>query len=161
MISSDILLPEILQSNLTLCQLYEIGDAIDLMKAAHCMAKPVETKQMSLHVRQADSIQIAQPPLQVSLGEKELCLAGLSLKGILRASIYDLGAVAITLTLNLPERTNWQTVAQLMASVQDLPELLQGDFLSSLEEMETLLKPAIYKPDRPSITEDYTKLSSI
>ncbi|MBR8829731.1 MAG: hypothetical protein N5P05_001317 [Chroococcopsis gigantea SAG 12.99] len=158
MTTADSLPPQILKSNITLCQLYEIGDAIDLIQASHCITKPIERKEMSVHVRQVDSIQIAQPPLQIILGEKELTLAGLCLRGILRASVYDLGAIALTLTLGLPEKINWPTVAQLMASVQDLPQELQGDFLASLDELEILLKPAIYKPDRPAITEDYTIL---
>ncbi len=152
----NISLPDIEKGSLTLCQLYEIGDQINLTIVSSCITKPTERKQMSVHVRQAESIQIAQPPVQISLGKKNLTLAGLSLTGVLTVSIYDLGAIALTLKLSLPQPTNWLTISQLMAAVHDLPDELQKDFLCSLEELETVLKPAIYKPNRPAIMEDYS-----
>jgi len=148
-------LPNIEKGSFTICQLYEIGDQIDLTKASTCISQPTERKEMSVDVRQAESIQIAQPPVQISLGKKELTLADLFLTGVLTISIYDLGAIALTLKLDLPEGINWLTIAQLIASVQDLPDELQKEFLSKVEELETVLKPAIDKPNRPAIMEDY------
>ena len=156
MTSENIPLPNIERGSFTLCQVYEIGDQIDLGKASSCITQPTERRKMSLHVRQAESIQIAQPPLQIYLGKKELTLANLFLTGFLTISIYDLGAIALSLKLVLPEGTNWLSIAQLFSVVQDLPDEIQQSFLFNVEELENVLKPAIYKPHRPAIMEDYT-----
>jgi hypothetical protein len=151
-------LPDIETGILTFCQLYELGDEIELAVVPNCIAKPAERRQMSVHVRQAESIQIAHPPLQFKLEELSLTLAGLSLAGTLRTSIYDLGAIALTLEIPLPRSITWTTVAQLMGTFQTSSEALQEEFLAAIEALEKVLAPALKKPHRPSIVEDYTIL---
>ncbi len=149
-------LPEIVKGTLTICQFYEISDEIDLIKASQYIAKPTARRQMSMRVRQAESIQIAQPPLQVEIGMRSLTLADHSLKGILRSSIYDLGAIALSWEIPLPSPTTWQEIARLMRAVQDETDEVQLVFSAVLEELETVLRPAMSKPRRSSIVEDYS-----
>lgn len=155
---ASIPLPDIQKGTLTLCQLYDIGDEIELARVPNCIAKPTARKQMLVQVRQAESIQIAQPPVQVELGQRSLTLADLNLTGVLRVSIYDLGAIALALELPLPQPITWATVAQLMGIVQEAPDELQQSFLAALKELETVLRPAISKPHPASIVEDYSIL---
>jgi hypothetical protein len=76
----------------------------------------------------------------------------------MRASIYDLGAVALALTLDLPNPTGWDAVADLQAAAQEPSEALLAQFLAALDEIERLLGPAIVRPGRAPIAEDYSVL---
>ncbi|MBV8884605.1 MAG: hypothetical protein JO235_11500, partial [Chroococcidiopsidaceae cyanobacterium CP_BM_RX_35] len=127
-------LPDIQLGTLTLYQLYDIGDEIDLDKAQICLTKPTVHRHIPpVRVRQSESIQIAQPPVRVNLDIVKFALDGVSLAGTLRASIYDLGAVALAMELSLPQPIGWSTVADLLRTAQDLPEFMQDRFLAALE----------------------------
>lgn len=151
-------LPDIQAGTLTIYQLYDIGDEINLDLAQTCLAEPTARRQPPVRLRQAESIQIAQPPVRVDLGPVSLTLGGISLAGALRTSIYDLGAVAIAMELSLPQPTGWATVADLLWAAQEPPEDMQGYFLAALEELERVLQPVIARPHRASIVEDYSIL---
>ena len=148
--------PAIQTGFLYFCQFYEIGDEIDLAGISARLAQPAVRRKMSVRVRRADSIQIAEPPIQVELGTLSLRQDTQTLTGRLRASIYDLGAIALTLEIFLPEPTDWHTIAELMGILQDSPTELQAGFLSQIDELEKLLYPLIKKPHRSAIIEDYT-----
>ena len=94
--------PAILAGTLTLYQLYDIGDAINLDLAQSCLAEPGARRRAPVPARQSESIQIAQPPLRIEIGATSAALGGLAFAGRLRASIYDLGAVSLALELPLP-----------------------------------------------------------
>jgi len=151
-------LPDIQTGTLTIYQLYDIGDEIDLDLAQTCLAEPTAHRHKPAHVRQAESIQIAQPPVRLELGAVSLTLGGISLAGALRTSIYDLGAVVFAMELSLPQPTGWTTVADLLWAVQEPPTAMQARFEAALEELEKVLQPAIARPHRASIVEDYSIL---
>src|SRR5262245_50805092 len=151
-------LPDIVAGALTLYQLYDLGDAINLDRAQACLATSIARRHTPPRGRQAESIQIAQPPLRVELGETPATLAGVAFAGTLRASIYDLGAVALALALPLPHPITWTTVADLLAAVQVLPAALQDHFSASLDELEALIASAIEGPNRVPMIEDYAVL---
>lgn len=155
---TELSLAEITKGILILTQLYEIGDEIDLSRASSCITKPTARRQMSINVRQAESIQIAQPPLQVELGQYPVVLSGYSCSGTLRVNIYDLGAIAFSLEMPLPNPTPWSTVAQLMGTLQSLPESLNNLFLKTLDDLEKVIYSAITKPQRSTLVEDYSIL---
>jgi hypothetical protein len=151
-------LPGIQAGTLTIYQLYEIGDQIDLDLVPTYLPEPTARMQPPERVRQAESIQIAQPPVRVELGPVSLTLGGISLAGALRTSIYDLGAVVVAMELSLPQPTGWATVAELLWAAQEPPSTVQSHFEAALEELERVLQPAIERPHRASIVEDYSIL---
>lgn len=151
-------LADIQAGTLTLYQLYDIGDEIDLNLAETCLAEPTARRQTPVRVRQSESIQIAQPPVRVELGGVSIALAGISLTGALRASIYNLGAVAFAIEFDLPQPTSWATVADLLWAAQQPPQTLEHRFLSAVEELEKVLQPSVARPNRAAIVEDYSIL---
>lgn len=150
--------PAIQTGTLTLYQFYDIGDEIDLERAQHYLSTPTARRSPPVSVRQSESIEIAQPPVGVDLGEMTIELENIALKGSLRASIYDLGAVALVLEMPLPTPTGWEMVAHLFAALQVLPKDIEQHLLTILDELETLIRPAIMKPARSTIVEDYSVL---
>lgn len=150
--------PDIQVGTLTIYQLYDIGDEIDLNLVPNYLLEPTARRQPPVRVRQAESIQIAQPPVRVELAPVSLTLGSILLTGTLRTSIYNLGAVAIAMELSLPQPTSWATVADLLWAAQEPPEAMQNYFLTALDELERVLQPVVTRPNRASITEDYSIL---
>jgi hypothetical protein len=141
-----------------LYQFFEVGDTIDLERVQASLSAPAMRRQPPPRVRQSDSIQIANPPLEVELGPAPLALAGCRFEGRLWASIYDLGAVALVLRLPLTPDTDWQTVADLFAEAQDPPEPVQARFRGALDDLERLIRSSIERPKRSPLVEDYSVL---
>jgi hypothetical protein len=150
--------PDILAGTLTLYQLYDIGDAIDLDLAQVCLAEPTAERRTPVPARQSESIQIAQPPLRVAIGAMATTLGDRSFIGTLRASIYDLGAVALALELPLAAPLGWDVIADLFSATQSLPAALVVRFAAALDELEALIHPAIARPARSPLIEDYSVL---
>ena len=113
--------PALIGGQFSIYRLYSIGDEIDLALATASLGGPGARRRQPSGVRQADSIQIAQPPLRLDIGNGSLQMGSIVLPGTLRATIYDLGAVAIVLTLPLANPTRWATVAEFFRLAPELP----------------------------------------
>ncbi len=150
--------PAIQVGILTLYRFYDIGDEINLERAQDCLAAPSARRYPPARVRQSESLDIAQPPVGVDLGTMAIDLAQVALEGNLRASVYDLGAVVLALEMPLPSPTEWLMVARFFAAIQMLPEALEQRFLTVLEDLEAVIRPAVIKPARSPIVEDYSML---
>jgi len=151
-------LPHLETGTINLCQLYDLGDKIILASVSKCISKPIAFLQLSVSVRQWESISITQPPLQVELETHNISLFGLELRGVLKANIYNLGAVALTLQFPLPSATPWEIIAQLMGAIQSPSESLQAIFSEAISYLERVIYSAIINPSRSTIVEDYSIL---
>ncbi|MFQ3630604.1 hypothetical protein [Roseiflexus sp.] len=147
-------LPAIASAVLTIYQFFDIGDTIDLDQAQRCLSNPSE-RRVRLRTRQAESIRIAQPPLRVELGTVPVVLADHRRTGVLHAVVYDLGAVEIAVEMRLGAPLSWENVADLFAAAQDLPAGITGRIAAALDELEALIRPAISRPQRSPVLEDY------
>ena len=130
-------LPHLETGTINLCQLYDLGDEIILASVSKCISKPIAFRQLSVSLRQWESISITQPPLRVELETHNTSLFGLELKGVLKASIYNLVSVALTLELPLPSATPWEIIAQLMGTIQSPSESLQAIFSEAILSRNT------------------------
>lgn len=149
--------PPIAAGRLTLYQFYDLGDSIDLDRAQASLTHAV-TREPPGRVRQPASIEVAQPPLRVDLGELTVTLDEEALSGVLRASVYDLGVVALALELPLSQPTPWDTVAGWLWTWQDPPGVLADRFRAAVDDLEAAIRPAIVRPKRGAIVEDYAVL---
>lgn len=150
--------PVIEEGMFTLYLFYDIGDEIDLEAAQACLAAPTVRRQPPIYVRQSERIEIAQLPVWVELDRFSVELGGIQFDGMLHASIYDLGAVALVLELPLPHAIGWDVAADLFAAVQPPLETLEQRVLAALGELEALIRPAIVRPARSTLVEDYSVL---
>lgn len=148
--------PAIEVGTLTLYQCFDLGYAIDLDKAEARLAEPSAQRRTQAPIRQANSIDIAQQPLRVERGLLQVALGDLQIDGALRASIYDLGTVVLALALPLPRGTSWQLIAGALGEWQQPAVALQAQFRTAIDELEATLLPAITKPNRSEIVEDYS-----
>jgi hypothetical protein len=147
--------PVLVGGKFSIYRLYSIGEEIDLALAMASLRAPGARRRQSSGVRQADSIQVAHPPLRLDIGSGSLEMGSLSLAGTLSATIYDLGAVAIVLTLPLEDPTTWTTVAELFKLAPELPAVEQDRFERAVSDLEQVVRPFTTRPQRSAIVEDY------
>ncbi|MFN8484541.1 MAG: hypothetical protein U0768_16005 [Anaerolineae bacterium] len=151
--------PVISAARLTLCQFYDVGFSIDLDRAQELLTRRAASRQPPAPARQSGSIQIAQPPLRVDLGDESATLGGLTGHGRMRAGIYDLAVVVLNLEIELPPDTTWRTVAQVLNAWQEPPAALRDLFARTVDRLAAEIRPAITRPERSSIVEDYSILT--
>lgn len=151
-------LPSIQKGSLRLYRCHDIGHSIDLERAAAALRNPAERRSSPVRVRQTRAVQVAQAPLLVDLGAEPMDLAGVQAVARLRATVYELGALTVALDLDLPAGLGWEQVADLMAMAQDPPLTLLARFDATVEELRRLLEPAVTRPERVGIVEDYAVL---
>src|SRR5262245_20230301 len=120
--------PAIAAGTLTLYRFYDVGYAVDLAAAEERLARQTPRRHAPVRARQASSVEVAQPPLRVELGTAPVDLTSLAATGRLRASIYDLGAVAVAVEVDLPRPTDWPLAADLLAVCQDPPPGVEERF---------------------------------
>jgi hypothetical protein len=142
---------------LTVYRLYSVGDEIDLDVAERCLAQSTSRAGLG-GARQSESIQIAKPPLRAEIGRLAGTLRSRKLDGQLRASIYDLGVVALAWRSTVAGPTTWESVADVLAAAADLPQTLTDRFQTTLDDLERVLHPAISRPLRADVVEDYSVL---
>ncbi|MFN8496329.1 MAG: hypothetical protein U0641_00620 [Anaerolineae bacterium] len=151
--------PAIAAGRLTLYQFYDVGFSIDLDRAQTLLAERAASRQPPAQARQAGSIQIAQPPLRVELGDESVTLEGLTGRGPMRASIYDLGVVVLMVEIALPSETPWSVVAGVLNAWQEPPAPLRDSFTRAVDRLTAEIGAAITRPERSSIVEDYSILT--
>lgn len=151
-------LPSIQKGSLRLYRCHDIGHSIDLERAAAALRNPAERRLSPVRVRQTRAVQVAEAPLLVDLGAEPMDLAGVQAVARLRATVYELGALTVALDLDLPAGLGWEQVADLMAMAQDPPLTLLARFDATVEELRRLLGPAVTRPERAGIVEDYAVL---
>src|SRR5262245_797193 len=143
---------------LTVYRLYGIGDEIDLDVAERCLAESTAGRSGPTGGRQSESIQFARPPLRAELGPLRGELGGLSCEGHLRARVYELGVVSLAWESRVKRHTTWAEVAGALSAATDLPVHLTDQFEAKLQEVARLLGPAVSRPERAEIVEDYSVL---
>jgi hypothetical protein len=150
--------PAIAAGGVTLYRFYDVGYAIDLSAAEQCLGMQPIHRQLPAQARQAASVEVAQPPLRVDLGPADIQLPALSAVGRLRASLYDLGVITLALDVELAGPIGWDEAANLLSACQEPPEGIEQRFEGALAELEQTVRPAIERPERAAIVEDYTVL---
>jgi hypothetical protein len=148
--------PPIEQASLQLYQLYDVGDSIELEQARALLAQP--SARVRPVATRGGAIEIAQLPLEISMGPAGLRLGNLALGGELRARIYDLGILALRVVLRLPGPCTWPGVTTLMAEVQSYPPEILQLFDGAVKSLGATLAPAIQRPAAALRIEDYSIL---
>ncbi len=146
--------PAIQVAALHLYQLYDVAYSIDLERARVTLATP--SARVRPVVTRGASIDIAQLPLELSLGALEVSLGGAAHNAILYARIYDLGIIAFRLVLLFREEMSWQTAITILSETQPYPLVVGEAFEHGLELLRKTLEPAMVRPNEVVRTEDYT-----
>jgi hypothetical protein len=134
-------------------RLFDIGYAIELDAVATLLA-PSAPERTRPARSEAQALQIANPPVSVSLGARELLIDGRSCRAQLSARLFDFGVCSMQLEIAAGERTSWDDFAQFARGVQSSPavtELLTRELAALRERMAG----AIERPGLAPVSEEY------
>lgn len=146
--------PRIQMASLHLYQLYDVAYSIDLDRARETLATP--SARVRPVVTRGASIDIAQLPLELSLGTVEVPLGAAAHSGILYARIYDLGIIAFRLVVLFRDEMSWEEAITLLSETQPYPLVVSEAFDRGLELLRKTLAPAMNRPNEVVRNEDYS-----
>src|SRR5215831_12750778 len=124
-----------------LYQLYDVSYSIDLDRARETLATP--SARVRPVVSRGGNIEIPQLPLEVRLEDAELTIGATRYNTRLHARIYDLGILALRLTLSLPGNCSWDEVTALISDAQGAQAQTLAVFEERLGGLLAALEPAI------------------
>ena len=148
-------LPAIQSGSFSVYRLFDLGEEIDLDTAHSYLAEYTAGERAPARAHEASSIQVAKQPIRAKLGPAVLQVGDRTESGLMRGTIYDLGVVALAIEVVLPQPTDWGTVADLFKSAPELPEPISAQFMTAVDLLEHKLRPAVVRPRRSAIVEDY------
>lgn len=134
-------------------RLFDIGYAIELDAAATLLAPsgPERTRPARI---EAQALQIANPPVSVSLGARDLVIDGVRCRAHLAARLFDFGVCSMQLDIGAPENASWPAFVQFARGVQAsaaVTELLARE-LAALRER---IASAVERPGLAPVSEEY------
>jgi hypothetical protein len=134
-------------------RLFDIGYAIELDAAATLLAPsgPERTRPARI---EAQALQIANPPVSVSLGTRELLVDRTPRRAHLAARLFDFGVCSIQLEIGAPENVSWDEFVRFARGIQASPEvtaLLSSELAALRESIAT----AIERPGLAPVNEEY------
>ena len=149
--------PPVHRAVLHLYQLYDISYSIDLERARETLAAP-SARVHPVASRGGGSVDIRQLPLEISMGDYTLRIGEREARVYLHARIYDLGILAFRMVIPLDEPETWESITDLMASVQNYPTSVADTFNLHKDTLQQTLRPALLRPNETIRIEDYAIL---
>ena len=137
-------------------RLFDIGYAIELETAATLLAPnapsaPARTRPARI---EAQALQIANPPVSVSLGMHDLRLAGGVHRAHLSARLFDFGVCSVQLEVDAPRDVSWTDFVHFSREMQasaEVTELLTRE----REILRERIATAIERPGLAPVSEEY------
>jgi len=134
-------------------RLFDVGYAISLDRAFDLLAaNQPERRRPSRGA--AQTIQIPNPPVTVSLGSEPVEVGGRTVEAAVSARLFDFGVVSLRARVEPGGVCDWDAYAAWGAAVAAAPwsELLSR----ARDRLLALVAPAIEQPGLSRLTEDYT-----
>lgn len=134
-------------------RLFDIGYEIALDDAATLLA-PSGPERLRPARIEAQALEIANPPVSVSLGTRELSIDGATRGAALSARLFDFGVCSLQLEISAPPRARWDEFVRFARAVQRSADVA-GLFARELEALRTRIAPAVERPALAPVSEDY------
>jgi hypothetical protein len=134
-------------------RLFDIAYSIDLERAAAILAPSAPERTRPART-EAQALQIANPPVSVTLGQRALTVLGAPRDAQLSARLFDFGVCSLQLELQAPPGASWDSFLAFAQAVERAPELL-GVVASELDVLRQRLGPAMERPALGPVTEEY------
>jgi hypothetical protein len=134
-------------------RMYDVGFEIDLARGAELLASQAPARVRPLG-GEAQAIQIANPPLTVSLGTVHVAVPDVGGDADVSARIFDFGVVSIRIAIPAAPGLSWGDYTRFGNAV-DVGTDLTAIFTAQLEFLCSRLAPAVIRPHVAAVTEDY------
>ena len=134
-------------------RMFDIGYAIELDVAASLLAPSGPERSRPARI-EAQALQIANPPVSVSLGVRELMIDGKPRRAHLAARLFDFGVCSMQLDIAAPDDASWAEFAQFARGIQASPAVtaLVSDEVTTLRDR---IATAVERPGLAPVSEEY------
>ena len=134
-------------------RLFDVGYAIALDRAFDLLASSAPERRRPSR-GEAQTIQIPNPPVTVSLGTETIEIAGRPVEAELSARVFDFGAVSLRARVAAPPELAWSAFASWGAALAGAP--WTDCITRARDRLLARIASAIEQPSVSPITEDYT-----
>jgi hypothetical protein len=135
-------------------RLFDIGYAIELDAAVTLLAPNAPARSRPARV-EAQALQIANPPVAISLGSHELTVGTTACRAQLAARLFDFGVCSVQLEVPAPANMAWEDFVGFSRDVQSSAEA--AALLSrELDRLRERVAPAVERPGLAPVSEEYT-----
>jgi hypothetical protein len=134
-------------------RMFDVGYAIELDVAASLLAPSAPERTRPARI-EAQALQIANPPVSVSLGVRELEVDGARCRANLAARLFDFGVCSLQLEIAAPDGSSWSGFAQFARGVQT-SAALTAILTTELATLRERIAPAVERPGLAPVSEEY------
>ena len=134
-------------------RLFDVGYEIHLDRALALLAANAPVRERPLR-GEAQAMQIANPPVSVTLGEERVVIDGRSHEATMSARIFDFGVVSLRLGVDAAPSIGWDAYSRFGNAV-DVGTDLTPFFQKHLRAVFERITPAIERPAIAPVSEDY------
>jgi hypothetical protein len=134
-------------------RLYDVGYAIELERAATLLAPEGAARTRPART-EGRALQIANPPIAISLGTHSIVVDGVRCRGQLAARLFDFGVCSLQVELPLADAVRWPDFVRFGQAVEQAEELA----VVLARELSTLcdrIAPAVERPGVAPVSEEY------
>jgi hypothetical protein len=134
-------------------RLYDVAYSIDLERAATLLAPSGPERTLPART-EAQALQIANPPVAISLGAREITVNGVRLPAQLSARVFDFGVCSIQLEVAAAPGATWEAFLDFAHAVErapELPALMAGE----RDALRQRLAPALERASLGPVSEEY------
>jgi virulence-associated protein VagC len=134
-------------------RLFDVGYEIHLDRALELLAASTPVRERPLR-GEAQAMQIANPPVGVTLGDERIVIGGRAHDATMSARIFDFGVVSLRLHVDAPRSIGWEEYWRFGNAV-DVGTDLTPVFQQHLRGLFERITPAIERPAIAPVSEDY------
>lgn len=139
-------------------RLIDIADAIDLTAAESLWAQQARTAaaRSRLVTASPKAMTFGVPPVELSLGDLQMEIAGQPLQATVLARLYEFGVAAFSIRVPADD-LSWQEFSARVNAVDAALGIASGSDLWSrlLVQITGIIRPALLRPSHASLHEDY------
>jgi hypothetical protein len=134
-------------------RMFDVGYAIELDVAASLLAPSAPERSRPARI-EAQALQIANPPVSVFLGLREVEVDGTRCRAQLAARLFDFGVCSLQLEVPAPDGSSWDAFAAFARGVQ-ASAALTALLTSELDTLRERIAPAVERPGLAPVSEEY------
>jgi hypothetical protein len=134
-------------------RLFDVGYAIELERAAALLA-PAGAARTRPARTEGRALQIANPPVAISLGAHSIVVDGVRCRGQLAARLFDFGVCSLQVELPMSEPARWSDFVRFGQAVEQAEELATV-LARELALLCERIAPAIERPGVAPVSEEY------